>query len=170
MEGKLEPARRQLQRESIRSPANAECRQLLAEVASFARNPDDPALGRFRRFLAAAHLDASVALSARQKKKEADFQLRKAIELFPAFAPAHNELGTRLVKEGRFDEARVEFERALEIDPGSASAHNNLGFVFFLKGQRAAAVEQYREALRLQPEFPLARENLEQAVRKTGGK
>jgi Flp pilus assembly protein TadD len=170
MEGKLEPALRQLQRECVLSPADAECRQLLADVAAFKRNPDDASLGRFRKFLAAAHMDASVALSARGKNPEADFHLRKAIEVFPASAAAHIELGRRLVKEGRFDEAGAEFQRALEIDPGSASAHNNLGFVLFVKGRRAAAVEQYLEALRLQPEFPLARENLEQALRQPGGK
>jgi Flp pilus assembly protein TadD len=170
VEGNFERALNQLERESLRSPADSESRKLLANVAAYQRNPDDPSLDRFRRFLAAAHLDASVALYAREKKTEADFHLSKAIELSPGLAPAHNELGTRLVKEGRLDEAGAEFERALEIDPGSASAHNNLGFVLFLKGRKAAAIEQYREALRLQPEFPLARENLAQALREKAGK
>jgi Flp pilus assembly protein TadD len=170
MEGKVAPALRQLQRESILSPANAECRQLLADVATFGRNRDDPSLGRFRKYLAAAHLDASAALYARERKTEATLHLRKAIELFPASAAAHNELGTRLVEEGRLDEAGAEFQRALGIDPGLAGAYNNLGYVLFLKGRRAEAVEQYREALRLQPEFPLARHNLEQALSEAGGK
>jgi tetratricopeptide (TPR) repeat protein len=170
IEGKLEPALGQLRRESILSPNNAECRQLLAEVAAFQRNPDDPSLDRFRKFLAAAHLDASAALYGREKKTEAAFHLRKAIALFPAFAAAYNELGTRLVKEGRLDEAAAEFQRALGIDPGLALAHNNLGYVLFLSGRRAAAIQQYLEALRLQPEFPLARNNLDQALREPDGK
>jgi tetratricopeptide (TPR) repeat protein len=164
MEGKVEPALRHLQTGSLLAPADVEGRRLLEEVAAFGRNPDDPSLGRFRRLLASAHLDASVALYARGKKTEAALQLGKAIELFPAYAVAHDELGTRLVKEGRLDEAEAEFQRALGIDPGLASAHNNLGYVLFLKGRRAAAIEQYREALRLQPEFPWARENLERAL------
>ena len=165
MEGKVEPALGHLKRESLLTPENAEVRRLVEEVDAFRRNPDEPSLGRFRRLLASAHLDASVALSARGKNPEADVQLHRAIELFPEYAAAHNELGTRLVKGGRLDEAATEFERALGIDPGLASAHNNLGFVLFLKGKRAAAIEQYLEALRLQPVFPLARENLEQARR-----
>ena len=165
LEEKFEPALRQLEYESLLAPEDAECRRLLEEVAAFGRNPNDPSLDRFRKFLADAHLKASVALYAREKKTEADLHLRKAIELFPAFAAAYNELGTRLVNEGRFDEAAAEFQRALGIDPGSANAHNNLGYVLFQKGQRAAAIQQYLEALRIQPEFPLARNNLEQALR-----
>jgi tetratricopeptide (TPR) repeat protein len=170
MEGKFEPALRQLERESFLSPEDAECRQLLADATAFQRNPDDPALGQFRKFLASAHLDASAALYARGKKTEAALHLGKAIELFPAYAAAHDELGTRLVKEGRLDEAEAEFQRALGIDPGLASAHNNLGYVFFLRGRRAAAAEQYLEAIRLQPDFPLARKNLEQAQATPVGK
>jgi tetratricopeptide (TPR) repeat protein len=170
LEGKLESALRQLQQESILAPEDAECRRLLEEVAAFGRDPNDPSLDRFRRFLADAHLKASVALYAREKKTEAALHLRKAIELFPAFAAAYNELGTRLVKEGRLDQAAAEFQRALGIDPGSANAHNNLGYVLFQKGRRAAAIQQYLEALRIQPEFPLARNNLEQALREPGGK
>ena len=170
MEGKLKPAIRQLERESLLAPADAERRRFLADAAAFEQNPQDPSLGRFRELLVAAQLEASVALYRREKKTEADVRLRKAIELSPAFVAARNKLGRRLVKEGRLNEAEAEFQRALGIDSESASAHNNLGFVLFLKGRRAAAVEQYREALRLQPEFPLARENLEQALRNPGGK
>ena len=168
MEGKVGPALRQVQRASILSPENAESRQFLAEIAAFQKNPDDPSLGRLRKLLAAAHLDASAALYAREKKAAAAFHLRRAFELFPAFAAAYNELGMRLVKEGRLDEAEAEFQRALGIDPGLALAHNNLGYVYFLKGRKDAAIAQYREALRLQPGFPLARNNLDLALR--GGK
>lgn len=170
MEGKLAPALRQLQRESILAPADAECRRLLQDAAALGRNPDDPSLGRFRKFLAAAHLEASAALYAREKKAEAAFHLRKALELDPAFAEARNELGTRLVGEGRLDEAAAEFELALRTNPGLAKAHNNLGYVLFLKGKAKEAIEQYREALALQPEFPLAQNNLEQALRGQGKK
>ena len=170
MEGKLEPALRQLQRESVLDPANAECRQLLAEVAAFQRNPDDPSLDRFRKFLAADHLDASAALYGENKKTEAALHPLRATELLPSVADAYNELGTHLVKEGRLDEAGVEFQRALGIDAGFASAHNNLGYVLFLKGRRAEAIQQYLEALRLEPEFPLARNNLDRALRETGEK
>ncbi len=168
VENKLEPALRQLQRESLLAPADADCRRLLEDVAAFRRNPDDPSLGRFRQFLASAHLDASAALYAREKRPEAAFHLRKALELVPAFAAAHNELGMRLAKEGRLDEAAAEFQRAIGIDPGLAGAHNNLGYALFLKGKRAEAIEQYHEALRLQPGFPLARGNLEQALKDAG--
>jgi hypothetical protein len=118
-----------------------------------------------RKMLAAAHLNASVALSRPEKNAEAAIHLRKALELDPTSAEAHIELGTRLVEDRRLDEAAAEFELALRLNPGLAPAHNNLGYVLFLKGHAKEAIEQYQEALRLQPEFPQAQNNLELALR-----
>jgi hypothetical protein len=121
-----------------------------------------------RKMLAAAHLNASAALSRPENNAEAVIHLRKALELDPASAEAHIDLGARLVRDRRLDEAAAEFELALRINPGLAQAHNNLGYVLFLKGKSKEAIEQYQEALRLQPEFPLAQNNLEQALREQG--
>ena len=42
---------------------------------------------------------------------------RKAIELDPGFAMAHNNLGAMLKNRGQFDEAIAEYRKALEVDP-----------------------------------------------------
>ncbi len=60
---------------------------------------------------------------------------RRAIELNPEFAEAHDNLGTTLAGCGRVDEAIAHYQRALEIDPGYAYAHYNLGLA--LAGRRA---------------------------------
>jgi tetratricopeptide (TPR) repeat protein len=168
MEGETAAASAQLQSELALDPSDAESARLWKDIPVFERDRDDFSLGEFRRFLAKAHLDASVALNQRDKRSGAAAHLRQALELFPDFAEAHNELGTRLVNEGRLDEAETEFQEALRISPGLAQAHNNLGYVLFLKGHREAAIGQYGEALRLQPDFPLARKNLELALRGAG--
>ena len=168
MEGKNSAAVAQLQREVALDPSDADSREMLRNARVFERNPDDPSLVGLRRMLADAHLNASGALWRREKSAEAAIQLRKALELDPSSAEAHNELGTRLVEDRRLDEAAAEFELALRTNPGLAKVHNNLGYVLFLRGKAKEAIEQYQEALRLQPEFPLARNNLEQALRGQG--
>jgi len=165
MEGKTATALFQLERAITLDPSGETWRQLLEGVRARERNPNDPAVVQLRRYLAAAHRDASVALHRRGKRDETRIELWKTLELLPESAPVHNDLGTLLVEEGRLEEAGAEFREALRIDPRSALAHNNLGYVFFRTGRREAAIEEYREALRLQPEFPLARNNLEEALR-----
>ncbi len=168
MEGETAAASAHLRSELALEPSDAESARLLKDIGVFERSRDDPSLGQFRRFLANAYLDASVALYRRDKKPGAAAYLRRSLELSPDFAEAHNELGSRLVNEGRLDEAAAEFQKALSLSPEFALAHNNLGYVLFLKGDREAAIGQYGEALRLQPDFPLARNNLELALRGTG--
>jgi len=165
MEGKTAAALAQLRREVVLDSSDAESRQTLRDARVFEGNPQDPSLARFRRMLADAHLNASVALWRREKKAEAKIHLRTALELAPEFAKAHNELGTRLAGDRRLNDAVAEFELTLRIDPGMAEAHNNLGYVLFLEGNRQAAIDHYREALRLQPDFPLAQNNLKLALR-----
>ena len=52
---------------------------------------------------------------------------RKALELAPAAAYLHNNLGYNLLKQNRYGEAAIEFEAALKLDPASQMARNNLG-------------------------------------------
>jgi Flp pilus assembly protein TadD len=51
---------------------------------------------------------------------------RKALELKPDYAEAHNNLGNALVSRGQTDEAMAHYRKALELKPDCAEAHNNL--------------------------------------------
>ena len=55
--------------------------------------------------------------------------IRKALEIKPDYAEAHNNLGLALASRGQVDEAIAHYRKALEIKPDYAEAHNNLGNV-----------------------------------------
>ena len=57
------------------------------------------------RLLNAGDLDGAIA------------QFRSAIQLAPAYAPAHYQLSVALSRKGLKDEAKVELDRAIALDP-----------------------------------------------------
>ena len=61
------------------------------------------------------------------KLAEAVASYRRALELNPDFAEAHNNLGTTLKDQGKLAEAVASYRRALELNPDFAEVHNNLG-------------------------------------------
>ncbi len=92
-----------------------------------------------------------MALAACGQIEEAIAHYRKALEIEPNFAEAHDNFGVLLGQHGRFDEATAHLQQALKIKPDYAEAHNNLGNALAGQGKIAEAVVQWREAVRLQP-------------------
>jgi len=67
--------------------------------------------------LAEAHTSLGVVFDDFEWKfNEAEQQYRRAIELNPRYALAHQRLGQLLAEKGRFDEAKAESRLALELD------------------------------------------------------
>jgi predicted O-linked N-acetylglucosamine transferase (SPINDLY family) len=64
-------------------------------------------------------------LSELGKPGESATYCRRALELKPDCAEAHNNLGMALKAQGRLDEALSCFRRALELKPDYAEAHSN---------------------------------------------
>ncbi len=85
---------------------------------------------------------------------------RRALEIFPAFAVAHCNLGDTLVRLGRSAEAVPHYEAALQSKPAYADAHNGLGSALAQTGRLPEAIEHLTQALALAPEFTEARHNL----------
>ena len=52
--------------------------------------------------------------------------LRRALEIFPTYVWAYNNLGAALKLQGRDQEARKQFQRALSIAPDFGPARQNL--------------------------------------------
>ena len=59
---------------------------------------------------------------------------RRALELKPHLADAHNNLGLALQDQGKLDEAAACCRGALQLAPDLAAAHNNLGNVLTHRG------------------------------------
>jgi protein O-GlcNAc transferase len=61
--------------------------------------------------------------------KDALPAFQKVIELLPADAEAHYNLGVVLKSAGRLEDAAVSYRRAIELKPDYAEAYSNLGGV-----------------------------------------
>ncbi len=115
---------------------------------------------------AGVHLGLGIALQSDGRPDEGIACFRKAIELDPKYANAHNNLGAAL--KGLPDEAITCFRKALELDPKHAMAHCNLGNVLKDKGQLDEAIACYRKALELDPKLASAHSNLGNALKDKG--
>ena len=86
----------------------------------------------------------------------AEREYRRAIELNPNYAPAHQWLAEHLATKRRFDEALSEIRRALELDPLSAIMNRIYADILVDARRYDEAIEQYRRTLELDPNFQTA--------------
>ncbi len=91
------------------------------------------------------------------KKTEAIAHLRKAIDIYPDFLIARNDLGALLLESGNLDEAEQELRRAVILDPKAFNPKVNLGIVLVKKHEFAEAVLVLDQGTSLNPTSPLAR-------------
>jgi len=82
---------------------------------------------------------------------------KRAIELNPNYAPAHQYYADFLKSQGRFDEALSEMSYAGALDPLSLSINTGIGHVLYLSRQYDRAIEQYRNTIKIDPNFVQAR-------------
>ncbi len=83
----------------------------------------------------------------------AEKSFKRALEINPNYATAHQWYGEYLVVMGRFDEARTEIERAIQIDPVSPILLCNLASLYDTQGNYEQEIEQARKAIELDPNF-----------------
>jgi serine/threonine protein kinase/Tfp pilus assembly protein PilF len=86
----------------------------------------------------------------------AEKEFRRAIELNPRDALAHQWYGGYFELMGRRDEALAERKKALDLDPLSLASNSELGLAYYFARDYDKAIEQFRMALELDPNFPLA--------------
>ena len=110
----------------------------------------------------------SVASAERRRAEEALPIFARALELRPAYAEVHNNLGNALRSLGRVDEAVACYERALQLKPAYAEAHNNLGCELAAKGRTTEAIYHLEQAVRLNPGNSTNHNNLGNALRDAG--
>ena len=88
--------------------------------------------------------------------ESAEKNLRKAIEINPSYAAAHDWLGVLLTAEGKFGEAAAELESARAVDPLSLPILTDIGFELHYAGRNQEALEALRKPLALNAAFPPA--------------
>jgi tetratricopeptide (TPR) repeat protein len=91
---------------------------------------------------------------------EAIAHYSRSLQLNPASASTHYNIGIALAARGRRNDAIAHFEQALRLDPEYAQAHNNFGALLYLVGRRTEAAGHFRKAIALRPDNLEARTNL----------
>ena len=76
---------------------------------------------------------------------------KRAIELNPSYANAHNFYASYLLSRGRIEEAIAASNRARELDPFSLSISAQRGYVFENARRYDEAIEQLRSVLAMDP-------------------
>ncbi len=84
----------------------------------------------------------------------AEREYRRALELNPNYATAHQWLAEQLSTLKRFDEAFAEIKRALELDPLSLIINRIYADILLDARRFDEAIEQYKKTIELEPNFP----------------
>lgn len=138
-----------------------ECAAAAKEAAAKAVGLD-PALSEAYSALGFAILthDFDFANAARQH--------RRALELNPNYATAHQWYGFHLLTEGRFDEGLSEMRRARELDPLTPSILQSLAWGYYMSRRFDEALAAYRKLLDATPSFAYGHVTYAWALRQTG--
>ena len=95
--------------------------------------------------------------------RAAENEFRRAIELNPSYATAHQWYAELLSQEGRHDEAIAEIRRAQELDPLSLIINAISGRILLFAGEVDPAIGQLQKTLEIDPNFSIANYDLGKA-------
>ena len=98
----------------------------------------------------------------------AEREYKRAIQLNPRYAIAHQWYGGYLSVVGRKDEAMAERKLALELEPLSLIINFELGLAFYYHRDYDQAIEQFQKTLELDQNFPTAHNFLPAAYEQKG--
>ncbi len=101
--------------------------------------------------LAEAHASLGVALSHSWDFRQAERELKRAIELRPSYAPAHLWYADVLYFQRRYSESFLEEQRGFDIDPASTLANSRMAAVLADLGRIDEAMERFKHAMLLNP-------------------
>ena len=93
--------------------------------------------------------DKAARLASDGKISEAVETFKKALDIFPAYLRAHNDLGAQYLKLKRLDEAAAQFEAALDINPKVFNPRLNLGIARLEQKHFSDALEHLNQAVAL---------------------
>jgi TolB-like protein/class 3 adenylate cyclase/Flp pilus assembly protein TadD len=85
--------------------------------------------------------------------KSAEKEFKRAIELKPGYATAHEWYALFLAVHVRLDEALREMQKAYELDPLSPSVNNGLARIYYFRNEPDKAVNQINKTLALDSNY-----------------
>jgi len=91
---------------------------------------------------------------------DAEKEYKRALELNPRYAVAHQWYGGYLERTGHLNEAISERKLALELDPLSTTTIFELGQNFLFARNYDQAIAQFQRSLELDPDYPAAHQYL----------
>jgi DNA-binding SARP family transcriptional activator len=109
--------------------------------------------------LAAAFAPLGQALTWERDWSGAETAFRRAIELDPGHATAHQWYGLLLVALGRIEEAVGHTQIAAELDPLSLQINNTHGLLLHYAGRSDAALLHYQKIIHDEPDSQWVRQN-----------
>ena len=128
----------------------------------------DPSLGEAHALLGRLHETEWERSGEERRRKKADEHYRKAIELDPNSARAHELYANFLNWNRRSDEALELRLRAIELNPADPMSRANLGWDYILLGRLADAEHVLMEGVEQHPDFEQFHANLGLLYRQQG--
>jgi lipopolysaccharide biosynthesis regulator YciM len=106
-------------------------------------------------------LPEAYTVLANEKVDEWDFtgaenDFKRAIELNPNFATAHQWYSELLERFGRHDEALAEIKKAYELDPFSPAVSMNVGLRYSSARRYDEAIAQFKRLIEMEPTYPMS--------------
>jgi len=98
----------------------------------------------------------------------AEAGFKRAMELKPNYAVAHQFYGGFLVQTGRTEEGLAELRKAIDLEPYSAAINWHYGHMLLLARRYDEAIEQQQKTLQIQPNYQLAKSSLASAYMYAG--
>jgi len=95
------------------------------------------------------YYDKGIAYANKGMLDEAIAEFKKAIQINPNDAMAHNNLGNAYANKGMLDQAIAECKKAIQINPNYATAHMNLAVAYYYKEEYSLAIKHCDRAIEL---------------------
>ena len=111
---------------------------------------------------------ATLGVLERMKNQDmvaAEAAFKRALELNPNYATAHQWYGTNLIRFGRYEEGLAHKRKALELDPLSAIVNTSLGWSLMDFGHFDEALARFKTAIESDPTSPGAYERIGELYR-----
>jgi len=93
-----------------------------------------------------------IQMFSRWEWAEAEKELKRALELNPNYATAHQWYAIYHASQGRTSDAVARMKQAVELDPLSPSINADLGQMYFFARDSEQAMAAYKRALELDPD------------------